>query len=168
MKNLFSQPIVSTMNSEIEQFETYKSEFEDDIKSMDTKTALKYIKSQIKSIKNVPLKDELYYSGINFMKEKEQEIKNQITLEKKIENLIGKLKPIKYLKNEFLKIKKEYNQQIKKSKKELKNLKQDSSENLKQLQTEKQKRAITIESVFLTKEQIKQLKNEKQRIIETN
>ena len=43
MEKLFSQPIVSTMNSEIEQFETYKREFEDDVKSMNTKTALEYI-----------------------------------------------------------------------------------------------------------------------------
>ena len=51
---------------------------------------------------------------LNFMKEKEQEIKNQIILEKDFEKIIGKLKPIKYLKNEFLRIKKEYNQEIKK------------------------------------------------------
>ena len=70
------------------------------------------------------------------------------------------------MKNEFIKIKKEYNQEIKKSKKELKNIKQDRSEILKQLQTEKQKRAITNESVFLTKEQIKQLKMKNKKLME--
>ena len=45
MENLFSQPIVSTMNSEIELFKKYKQEFEEDIKTMDSKTVLKYIKN---------------------------------------------------------------------------------------------------------------------------
>ena len=49
MKNLFSQPIiVSTMNSETEQVEKYKQEFEDDIKLMENKTVLKYIKDELK------------------------------------------------------------------------------------------------------------------------
>ena len=86
MKNLFSQPIVSMTNSEIEQFETYKCEFEDYIKSMDTKTALKYIKNQIKSIKNVPLKDELYYNGINFKKKKNKRLKTRLYWKKRLKN----------------------------------------------------------------------------------
>ena len=60
MEKLFPNTIVSTMNSEIKQVEKYKQEFEDEIKAMETKTALKYIRDEIKSIRNVPLKDELY------------------------------------------------------------------------------------------------------------
>ena len=45
------------MISEIKQVEKYKQEFEDEIKAMETKTALKYIRDEIKSIRNVPLKN---------------------------------------------------------------------------------------------------------------
>ena len=175
MENLFSKPIVSMTNSEIEQFETYKREFEDDIKSMDTKTALEYIKNQIKSNKNVPLKDELYYNGINFMREKEQEIKNQIILEKKVEKLNVKLKSIKYLKNEFLKIKKEYEhnikqklniekQKLKDAKTEIKELKQERRDTLNKIKSNRNQ-PITNTSKFLTKEEINKLKQTNKNLL---